>query len=52
MIYTYIPQCIKDNLLRMSKLKKRKEERTKKSRIEHKKRRAEAQAKGYDEYIL
>ena len=36
------PQCLKDNILRMTKLRKRKEERSKKSRIEH---RAEDQKK-------
>ena len=46
-----IPQCVKDNLLRMIKLRKRKEEKEKKRRIEHKKHRAEAQKKRYDQFL-
>jgi len=45
-------QCVKDNILRMSKLKRHKDERTKKKRIEHKKHRAEDQSKRYGQIFL
>lgn len=38
-------QCVKDNITRMNMLQKQKEERSKKRRIEHKKRRAQEQSK-------
>ena len=44
-------QCVKDNINRMTKLKKRKEEKVKNARIEHKKRRAEEQSKRYDRVL-
>ena len=44
---TFYLQCVKDNISRMTKLKKRKEEKVKNARIEHKKHRAEEQSKRY-----
>ena len=41
------PQCEKDNMTRMARLKAQKTERTKKARIDHKKSRAVGQSKMY-----
>ena len=38
-------QCERDNTVRMAMLTKKKEQRTKKMRIDHKKRRSEEQSK-------
>ena len=44
-------QCVKDNISRMTKLKKCKQEKVTKARIEHKKHRAEEQSQRYDRVL-
>ena len=44
-------KCVKDNITRMTKLNKRKEEKVKNARIEHNKRRADEHSKRYDRVL-
>ena len=44
---SFLLQCEEDNRQRMKKLEKKKEERSKKARIDHKKRRSIEQSKRY-----